>query len=156
MKQTETTTLNETVPAFGYELLRSVLIPELLGKEQATILYWAGKNLARKYPLDTLDDIIDFFASAGWGTLIPGKEEKHSMTFTLTADLISERLDQDKQTPFTLEAGFLAQQIETIKNRFADAKSSLKRGKLVNITVIWDQKDPIEEESLRRSRKSRR
>ncbi|HET7579023.1 MAG TPA: YslB family protein [Bacillales bacterium] len=155
MKQTEIT-LNETVPAFGYELLRNVLIPELLGNEQATILYWAGKNLARKYPLDTLDDIIDFFAYAGWGNLIAGKEEKNSMTFTLTADLISERLDQDKQTPFTLEAGFLAQQIETMKNRFADAKSSLKRGKIISITVIWDQKDPVVEESLSRSGKSRR
>ncbi|MGG3923674.1 DUF2507 domain-containing protein, partial [Geobacillus thermodenitrificans] len=37
--------------AFGTELLRHSLLPELFGKDSAGLLYWAGKQLARRYPL---------------------------------------------------------------------------------------------------------
>ena len=52
---------------FGYELLREILIPEILGEETPKILYWAGKHIARKYPLDTISDIIRFFSASGLG-----------------------------------------------------------------------------------------
>lgn len=41
------------VPSFGLDLLRDYLIPELLGDEAPHIMYWAGKDLARKFPLDS-------------------------------------------------------------------------------------------------------
>ena len=60
---------SETIPIFGYELMREVLLPEILGDDSPAILYWAGKQLARKYPLKDFEEIIDFFKQAGWGKL---------------------------------------------------------------------------------------
>ena len=60
-------TTSETVPVFGYELLRETLLPEILGEETPKILYWAGKHIARKYPLDSISDIIRFFPASGLG-----------------------------------------------------------------------------------------
>ena len=55
--------------AFAYELLREELLPDLIGNDSDGILYWAGRNLARKYPLETIEEVIQFFEKVGWGTL---------------------------------------------------------------------------------------
>ena len=52
------------------------MIPEILGEETPKILYWAGKKLARKYPLESISEIIDFFKQAGWGDLQIVKEKQ--------------------------------------------------------------------------------
>ena len=41
----------KSFPIFGYELMRDFLLPTILGKHEKDILYWAGKDLARKFPL---------------------------------------------------------------------------------------------------------
>ncbi|HET7615404.1 MAG TPA: YslB family protein [Bacillales bacterium] len=147
----------EEVPAFAYELLRDVLIPELLGKEQSSILYWAGKNLARQYPFETVEEIVRFFDDAGWGSLSVDAERRNKMTFTLRSPMIAKPRKNKNNAAYTLETGFLAQQIQMIKNRVADAQSTCKSGSL-GIVVEWDHKDivdPSESES-RRSRSRRR
>lgn len=131
---------NDTVPAFSYELLREVLIPELLGKEQTAILYWSGRNMARKYPLTSIDEIIHFFHKAGWGDLSVRHRNKSNITFTLHSPLIAKRLQRQKETCFTLESGFLAQQIESIESCPTDAQHWIKQEQII-ITAQWDQKD---------------
>lgn len=64
------------VPSFGLELLRDELIPELLGDEAGHILYWAGKSMARKYPLEDFDAIAAFFSKSIMGRLIDHQREK--------------------------------------------------------------------------------
>lgn len=49
-----------TQSAFGAELLRHSLLPELLGKNAPSLLYWAGRQLARRYPLRDLEQIAAF------------------------------------------------------------------------------------------------
>ena len=39
------------VTSFGYELIRDHVLASILGKHEKDILYWAGKDLARKFPL---------------------------------------------------------------------------------------------------------
>nr|WP_252894766.1 DUF2507 domain-containing protein [Liquorilactobacillus satsumensis] len=46
----------DTTPAFGYEVLRDVLLPELT-ESNPTILYWAGKRLAREIFLAEAEDL---------------------------------------------------------------------------------------------------
>lgn len=135
-----------SVPVFGYELIREILLPSILGKETAAILYWAGKDLARKYPLQTLEEIIDFFAKAGWGSLSSKSEGKNELLLELTSPIIIERFHKkNESTTFGLEAGFLAQQTEQIKNVIAECYEHPKKrsGKVV-FTVKWDNKDPLE------------
>lgn len=134
-----------SVPAFGYELLREVLLPELLGKDTSTILYWAGKTLARKYPLQDMNDIIVFFQQAGWGKLSVKEESKDDLELELTSELISQRFKLKKEPLFQLEAGFLAQQIETQRKVTTEAyEHPKKRADKVVFTVKWDKKDHID------------
>ncbi|WP_174729702.1 YslB family protein [Mesobacillus harenae] len=128
------------IAAFGYELIREVLLPDLLGKDTKEILYWAGKRLARKYPLTSIDDLSRFFVDANWGTLSLKEETRKEIVFELTSSLITERLKNNKETSFTLEAGFLAEQLVLQKQLAAEAfeQPAKKSGKVL-ITVKWDK-----------------
>jgi predicted hydrocarbon binding protein len=137
---------NIHISGFGYELIREVLLPDLLGKETANILYWAGKNLARKYPLETLDDIIAFFEKAGWGTLTVINARNDELEVELTGPIVTTRFTLNENCTFQLEAGFLAQQIEQQKRCVAEAyEQQKKRAKKVLFTVKWDKKDEVME-----------
>nr|WP_141432054.1 YslB family protein [Bacillus sp. 03113] len=132
----------ETVPVFGYELLREVLIPDLLGKDAAEILYWAGKKLARKYPLKSYEEAVHFFQEAGWGQLTLKSEKKNEQEFELEGPIVTKRLSKKEECFFQLEAGFLAQQIEHQKNVVSEGyEQPKKRGGKVQFTIKWDSKD---------------
>jgi predicted hydrocarbon binding protein len=133
-----------SVPSFGYELIREELLSNILGKESPEILYWSGKNLARTHLLQSLDEIAAFFEEAGWGSLSIKKELKNELHFELTSPLIKRRLQIKPESHFKLEAGFLAQQIETQIGMVTEAHQQIqKKAGLVEITVRWDLKDFI-------------
>jgi predicted hydrocarbon binding protein len=135
-----------TIPFFGYELIREILLDDLLGKDSPQILYWAGKNLARKYPVESIDEIIRFFQLSGWGNLSLVDEKNQEYTFELTGDIISHRLQWKKDCSFQLEAGFLAQQIQQQKKKLTEAfEQPKKRTNKVVFTVKWDKKDIVDE-----------
>lgn len=136
-----------TIPmnAFAYELIREELLPDIIGKELDRILYWAGKNLARKYTLETFDDIIIFFQQAGWGDLNIVEQNRREMQLQLTSPLITERYKNKQNTTYQLEAGFLAQQTQQQRQVIAEAyENQKKRAEKVLFTVKWDAKDSID------------
>lgn len=136
------------VPAFGYELLRNILIPDILGKETPDILYWVGKHLARKFQLLTYEEMVSFFKEAGWGTLSIKKEEKYHIEFELSGPMIERQLDMGAgaEPTFKLEAGFLAEQYQMQKKLITEAVEEVaKKAKKIRITVQWDAKDPAGE-----------
>ncbi|MBP2240648.1 putative hydrocarbon binding protein [Cytobacillus eiseniae] len=134
----------EAVHIFGYELIREVLLQEILGSDAPEILYWAGKRLARKYPMATIEDVFEFFQKASWGSLSILKESKNEMELELFSPLIKLRYSENSQCTFQLEAGFIAQQIELQKEVICEAfeHPNKKKGK-VRFTVKWDKKDSI-------------
>lgn len=137
---------DDTVSIFSKELLRDILLPDLLGKDHSQILYWAGKQLARKFPLNNIEDIIDFFRNAGWGELVEEKRSKYESEFILSGNIISRRFDLNDKCEFQLEAGFLAQQIEFQKKRITEAAPEPKRkAAKVKLLVRWDTKDLTDE-----------
>lgn len=99
----------------GYDILRYVSLPELLGEDAPTMLYFMGKNLARKFSFESIDDIIHIFQQLGWGNLELVKEQKKSFTFHLMSDSIVYRLKAPFQTEFRLESGFLAESMQQIE-----------------------------------------
>lgn len=134
-----------SVPLFGYELIREELITDLLGKDTPDLLYWAGKRLARKYPLTDYDDVIGFFDKAGWGLLTIKNNKKNEVIFELESELIKERLKTNPNSTYHLEAGFLAQQIEFQTEVITEAfEHPRKKAAKVQFTVKWDLADPIE------------
>jgi predicted hydrocarbon binding protein len=134
----------ETIPAFGYELMREVLLPEILGDDAPDILYWAGKQLARKYPLNNLEEIIHFFKQAGWGNLMILSETKTECKLELSSTIISKRLQSKEEHHFQMEAGFLAKQMEILKQAVSETfEHPRKRSDTVLFTVKWDRKDTL-------------
>ncbi|MBM7644753.1 putative hydrocarbon binding protein [Scopulibacillus daqui] len=137
---------NDTaIPAFGYELLRDALLPELLGEELSSILYWSGRKLARQYPLDTIDDIQAFFEYAAWGQLSVISQQKDKIIFDLTSELVEARMKDNPNASFSLEAGFLAEQLQRQLNCTAEAFAEPKNRKAKHVTfhVKWDFKDMV-------------
>lgn len=70
------------VNGFAYELIREVLLPDILGQDHSSMMYFAGKLLARKFPQESWEKIPEFFHDAGWGTLtmVHSKNRKLSLS----------------------------------------------------------------------------
>ncbi|MBY0146650.1 YslB family protein [Neobacillus niacini] len=135
---------SRNISLFGYELIREFILPEILGKDTPEILYWAGKSLARKHPLNTFDDIVDFFVKASWGHLEIKKERKDEIEFELASPLIISRVKSKAEHYFQIEAGFLAQQIQLQKQVIAETfEHPVKKANKVQFTVKWDRKDTL-------------
>lgn len=130
------------VPVFAYELLRDVLIPELLGGDIHEISYWAGKHVARRFPLLSLDESIEFFKEAGWGHLHIVHEKKNEFLLELSGSIVERRLLMNPDPSFRLEAGFLAEQAQSMKQVTTEAYEEInKKRSTVSFTIRWDNKD---------------
>lgn len=120
MKQQKSTLSIELLDRFitqsaGYDVMRYVVLPELLGAEKDIILYFLGKELAKKFQIERLADLYTISVKLGWGKLELFQRKKRSITFTLMADEIFRRLDSPLTLDFRLEAGFLAEALRQIE-----------------------------------------
>lgn len=124
----------------GYDILRYVCLPDLLGKEANTILYVLGKNLARNLNPSTIEEVINFFNKTGWGELVQVKEKRREFIFELTGEPITKRIKADILTEYRMEAGFLAQSIEQIKSISCECIDEIKRKKnRIQFNVIYSK-----------------
>ncbi|WP_226036488.1 YslB family protein [Aquibacillus saliphilus] len=122
----------------GYDLLRYVCLPDLLGRDANSILYVMGKNLARNVKVQTIDDLKNFFVKTGWGNLILLKEKRRELIFELTGDAISKRSQLDITIDYRLEAGFLAESIQLIKDCPCECvEESNKKKQLTQFNVMY-------------------
>lgn len=120
--------------------MRDVLLPAILGKETDGILYWIGKDLAREYPVSSIDDLEVLFQQLGFGKLKLTKDAKLQHTFKLSGPEVTERLAIGQEnTSFTLEAGFLAQELEFQLGTVTEAEVDSIRHKEVR---LFAQNDP--------------
>lgn len=134
-----------SIPVFGHELIREILLNDLLGPNSRQVLYWAGKRMARKFPLGSMNEIIEFFSSAGWGNLESVKSIKNEYSLMLSGEMVERRFAIDSDCHFQLEAGFLAEQISLQKGFSAEALEEPKRrAGRVSFLVKLDLKDPIQ------------
>ncbi|PCK20574.1 hypothetical protein CEY02_12660 [Bacillus pumilus] len=131
------------VNGFAYELIREVLLPDILGQDHSSMMYFAGKLLARKFPQESWEKIPEFFHDAGWGTLTMVHSKKQEIEFELEGSLVSNRLTYQKEPCFQMEAGFIAEQIQLLNEHVAESYEQVKkRADKVILTVKWDLRDP--------------
>src|SRR5690625_4191241 len=109
----------------GQDVLRYLTLPELLGHEKETILYFAGRTLARKIDIRSIDDLAFTFHLFRWGKLELEKEKKNKIVFYLMADEIVERMKAPYTVDFRMEAGFIAEALEQITNRATECIESV-------------------------------
>ncbi|MBB6452034.1 putative hydrocarbon binding protein [Salirhabdus euzebyi] len=125
------------IPALGSELIRHISLPELLGEDAGFVQYYIGKNLARQYPLDSIDEIIQFFQEAGFGRLELTKEKNKEFIFSLSSSLISERFQYKENVYYRLEAGFIAEQLSHILQEAVECMDeAIKRKKIIQFQAV--------------------
>lgn len=132
-----------TKPFWGQEFLRDLLIPNLLGSDTHSILYWAGKRTAQKYLFSQRFDLIQFFAQTGWGKLRPLTQSSNLKKWQLNGPLIQKRRQNNPQCDFMLEAGFLAGFTERQLNMVAEATvKPASSGMIINVKIDPHDKLP--------------
>ncbi|AEJ24044.1 DUF2507 domain-containing protein [Weissella koreensis] len=120
---------------FPITLLRDHLLPDLLTDDLSDITYWAGKNLAREFPLKGISAVINFFNDAGFGTLNIESQKATSQKWFLTGSLVETRMTESSKPDFFLEAGFLAQQTEQQIGSSAEAQVEFDKDTVI-FTVL--------------------
>lgn len=131
----------DTTSQFGYELIRDHVIPSILGKHEGDILYWAGKELARKFPIFNIDEIPSFFHEAGWGQLTVKKTSKKAAFYKLQSP--GEALKVSERN-FQLEAGFIAEQFQKINGFLTECYAEPnKKEHSVTLHIAWDKKETM-------------
>lgn len=136
---------NKQTALFGYALIRDYLLPDLTG-DNANILYWSGKKLAREFLLAAEEDLPLFFQQANWGKLQKTKSDKKQQIFKLEGTIVKQRLTNNPQADFLLEAGFIA---ETIQNQNGFISETIikdvdKRKNVVTFLNQLDRNDKID------------
>ncbi|WP_373892996.1 YslB family protein [Virgibacillus sp. CBA3643] len=122
----------------GYDVLRYIGLPEVLGTQSNTLLYFMGRNLARKLDIKALEDIYYIFDKLGWGNLELIKEKRKELVFHLMADAVVQRLNASFHTEFRLEAGFLAEAIQMINEKECECVEAVNHKiHQIEFTVIY-------------------
>jgi predicted hydrocarbon binding protein len=139
----ETITKQE-ISVFGYEIIRDHVLSNILGKHENEILYWAGKDLARKFPLYSMDEALQFFQEAGWGQLTVLKESKDEVTYILKETSTPLQIEN---RCFRLEAGFLAAQKERNLGFLTECyEEKNPKQNIVTFKLKSDLKEPIQKD----------
>jgi hypothetical protein len=129
---------------FGLILLRDRLLPDLLQDDQQEILYWAGKSLARDVTLNGINALEQFFAAAGFGVLQMTSQKAVEQTWKLTGPVVDERLAENKDASFDLEAGFLAQATEMQLGFGAEAQYKVGKNQITFTVLTEDSADLLD------------
>lgn len=136
---------------FANASMRDVLLPLILGKETDGILYWIGKDLARQYPVATPEEITQLAQQLGFGELTRTRQKRTTQNWQLRGAEVSDRLNvtaKEDQPSFTLEAGFLAQELQFQIGTTTEARvQSVGRG-TVELIVQSDPANDDEEQEL--------
>lgn len=106
---------------FLNQLYRDFLLPEILGEDNATILYWAGKRIARHYNLVAFEDLEEFFQIAEFGKIVKAKEKRASISFELSGQIVIDRLNSDSRE-FSLESGMIAEVVQKETGRTTECE----------------------------------
>lgn len=124
---------------FGTELYRDYVLPSILGKHEEDILYWAGKDLARKFSFSSLEDAISFFERANWGKLRLEKQSKEEFIFIL------EPFEDNLAPHYRLQAGILARTQEKLIGFLTECLDEKQlRNKTVKFILRSDLKHKME------------
>lgn len=124
----------------GFDILRYLGLPELFGTESDTLLYFMGRKIARKFHFHELHDVYLVFEKLGWGKLELIKERRKTLIFSLMSDAVVHRLQAPVPVDFRLEAGFLAEAVQSIYEVGTEAREKInERIHQIEFTVAYTE-----------------
>lgn len=101
-------------PLLGQLIIRDDLLATLLGDDTHEIAYWAGKRLARNYPVTTFADLTTLFQQFNFGNLTLVSQTNTKIMWQLDGPLVAARFKLISDADFDLETGFISQICEYI------------------------------------------
>lgn len=123
---------------FLNSIYRDCVLPKILGTDTSDILYWAGKEVSRKYDLSTIDDLQEFFDMANFGELTISKDKHHMIILKLSGQCIIDRINGGS-AEFGLESGIIAEALAKQLKTSAESSYEIDTKKsVVSITVLCD------------------
>lgn len=111
----------------GFDVIRYMALPDLLGDQAPLLLYFIGRNLARKFAISSIEDVIYIFDKLGIGKLELVKEKKNQKIFHLHSDSVVLRLKGPIEADFRMEAGLLAEAIQMIDGVESECQEDINR-----------------------------
>lgn len=128
----------------GITLLRDRLLPHLLKEDEGSILYWAGKDLARSFDFSSIEDILHTMEECSFGTFELIEKKRSSYRFHLSGPVVDKRLSENSGATFHLETGFLAQSVQQVNQEYSEGTYRLiKKGTIVEILLQTDRKETV-------------
>lgn len=116
----------QATPIFGYYVLRDIILKEITGEYQASILYWIGKRIAAQAEVQSFEQLRDYFLELGWGLLKQTHKSGHMLRYVLQSPFFYLRDWKKNKESFALECGFLAEAISIIEKKDTEGEFTLK------------------------------
>lgn len=110
----------QAIPLFAYHILRDNIVKTITGDHQNAILYWLGKDLALQFNASSIEECANLFLELGWGYLEEQQSSSTTKTFTLTSPFFHTRKVTNNTATFSLECGFLAQQLAMLEEKHTE------------------------------------
>lgn len=104
----------------GQDILRYIALPDLVGGDRDPLLYYIGKNIARHFDIQSMEDLAYFFHVMRWGQLDFVKEKRNEMIFHLMSDEVAQRIQLPIDVDFRLESGFLCEALFVLTGRHCE------------------------------------
>lgn len=110
------------MPYLGYHLLRETLTNTLLGDSESPILYWLGKEIGEKIPIQSSAGIVLPFMRLGLGQLDLIEESDLRIHYKLSHAIFPYMTDQRLSRSLSLECGIIAGAIERWRGKETTAQ----------------------------------
>jgi len=125
------------MPYLGYHLLRETLTQTLLGDSESPILFWIGKNMGRKIPIQSANGVILPFIRLGLGQLDLLKESEQHLHYSLTHTIYPHMSQERLSRALSLECGVIAGAMEEWQGKEALVQMELGQKGRVQIHVSF-------------------
>ncbi|MED4753876.1 DUF2507 domain-containing protein [Brevibacillus choshinensis] len=110
------------MPYLGYHLFRETLTNTLLGDSESPILYWLGKDIGVKIPIQSSAGIVLPFMRLGLGQLDIMEESELQIQYKLSHAIFHYMTDQRLSRALSLECGIIAGAIERWRGKETTAQ----------------------------------
>jgi hypothetical protein len=122
------------MPYLGYHFLRETLTSTLLGESESPILFWMGKDIGKRIPIESPVGLVLPFIRLGLGKLELADDSSDHCRFTLTHSVYNFLPIERLKRSLSLECGIIAGAMSRWLGKKVKTQLRLTAGKNGKIT----------------------